>query len=387
MSVAEALNVAGRLDEVGGVVYLGQLAQSVISASNAAYHAHLVRDKALQRELITASVKIISSCFEPGADVASLIDESEQTIFAVAQRTTGASFRSSGELVTKVFQDLERRAGRSELVTGVSTGYHKLNELTAGFQPSDLIIIAGRPSMGKTAFALNVAMRTAVMDQTPTAIFSLEMSMDQLMQRMLCAWGKVDMGRLRRGYLDDTDWTRLYDAANALSGAPIYIDDTPALGTLELRGRCRRLKNEKKIGLVVVDYLQLMRASRRFDSREQEIAEISRSLKALAKEISVPVLALAQVSRKTEDRADKKPQLADLRESGAIEQDADVVIFLHRDEVYNKREDNPKKGLADIIIGKQRNGPTGEIQLVYVGYCTAFEELTDLPAPSEYAAG
>jgi len=236
--------------------------------------------------------------------------------------------------------------------------------------------------MGKTAFALNVAMRAACSHGVPTAIFSLEMGMEQLMMRMLCAWGKVDLSRLRRGFLDDEDWMRLYDAANYLSQAPIVIDDTAALGTLEMRARCRRLKAEKRLGLVVVDYLQLMRASRRIDSREQEISEISRSLKALAKELHVPVIALSQLNRKVEERTNKRPQLSDLRESGAIEQDADLIIFLYRDEVYNKSEDNKKQGIAEIILGKQRNGPLGTVELTYLNSCTAFEELENT-YPSE----
>ncbi|CAM2061256.1 replicative DNA helicase [Desulfovibrionales bacterium] len=383
VTVAEHLKQQGRLEEVGGAIYLAELAQGVIAAANAPYHARIVRDKAVQRELIGVSTEIISSAFDNSVPVEQLIDDAEQAVFAVAQRTSGATFLSSDELVKKVFADLEKRAGRSELVTGVPTGYHRLNEITAGFQPSDLIIVAGRPSMGKTAFALNIAMRAAVMDHVPVIIYSLEMSQDQLMQRMLCAWGKVDLSRLRRGFLDDEDWTRLYAAANALSPAPIYIDDTPVLGSLELRARSRRLKMEKNISLVVVDYLQLMRVSRRFDSREQEISEISRNLKALAKEICVPVIALSQLNRKLEERSDKRPMLSDLRESGAIEQDADLIMFVYRDEVYNKREDNPKRGIAEIIIGKQRNGPTGIVELSYLNRYTAFEELETQP-PSEY---
>ena len=316
-----------------------------------------------------------------------LLDESEQAIFAVSQRTAAAPYLSSKDLVDKVFEDLTKRYERKELVTGVPTGYHRLDELTAGFQPSDLIIMAGRPSMGKTAFALNVAMRAAVIHNVPTLFFSLEMSMDQLMQRLLCAWGKVDLRNLRRGFLGDEDWSRLYDAANHLSPAPIYIDDTAALGTLEMRARSRRLRGEKDIGLIVVDYLQLMRPSKRTDSREQEISDISRNLKALAKELNVPVVALSQLNRKVEERADKRPMLSDLRESGAIEQDADLIIFLYRDDVYNKRDDNPKKGTAEIIIGKQRNGPTGEATLAFLKESTAFEELDSSYGPPSESSG
>ena len=383
VTVAEYLQRTGKLEAVGGVAYLADLVQSVVSASNATYHGRIVRNKAVQRQLISASTKIIADCFESGKEVETLLDESEQAIFSIAQQTISSPYRSSKELVKKVFEDLEKRCEQKELVTGVPTGYTKLNELTAGFQPSDLIIIAGRPSMGKTAFALNVAMRAAVSYGVPVAVFSLEMSMDSLMQRMLCAWGKVDLARLRRGFLDDEDWNRLYYSANYLTDSPIYIDDTPALGTLELRARCRRLKSDKNLGMVVVDYLQLMRASRRIDSREQEIAEISRSLKALAKEIHVPVIALSQLNRKVEERTNKRPQLSDLRESGAIEQDADVIIFLYRDEVYNKADDNPNRGKAEIIIGKQRNGPLGMVDLAYLNYCTGFEEISTAGHPSE----
>ncbi len=382
VATAEYLKGAGQLDEIGGPTYLADLAQSVIGASSAVYHGHIVRDKAIQRELIKASTGIIANCFEGAMDVPKLLDESEQAIFTISERTIGSVFKGSKELVAQVFEDLEKRVARKELVTGVPTGYSKLNELTAGFQPTDLIIVAGRPSMGKTAFALNVAMRAACSHGVPTAIFSLEMGMEQLMMRMLCAWGKVDLSRLRRGFLDDEDWMRLYDAANYLSQAPIVIDDTAALGTLEMRARCRRLKAEKRLGLVVVDYLQLMRASRRIDSREQEISEISRSLKALAKELHVPVIALSQLNRKVEERTNKRPQLSDLRESGAIEQDADLIIFLYRDEVYNKSEDNKKQGIAEIILGKQRNGPLGTVELTYLNSCTAFEELENT-YPSE----
>jgi len=385
VTVGDYLKQKGLLADIGGAPYLGELAQSVISAANALHHARIVRDSSVRRSLITASSTIISDSFESGKSVDELLDESQASIFAITERTQGKLFASSHDILARVFDDLVKRAERKELVTGVDTGYHRLNEITAGLQPTDLIIIAARPAMGKTAFALNVAMRAAVASEVPTAIFSLEMSMDQLMMRMLCAWGKVDLSRLRRGYLDDDDWTRLHMAADHLSPAPIYIDDTPALGTMELRARCRRLKAEKGLGLVIVDYLQLMRASRRIDSREQEISDISRNLKGLAKELHVPVVALSQLNRKVEERTNKRPLLSDLRESGAIEQDADVIMFLYRDEVYNKSEDNPNKGKAEVIIGKQRNGPTGHVELAFLGASTAFEDLAETPPPSEMA--
>lgn len=383
VTLADHLQNAGQLEQVGGPVYLASLTESLVAASHAESYARIVRDKSVLRQLIHAATGIVTSCHEGGQDVDSVLDESEQAIFAISESKVKSIFSSSKQLVQEVFEHLEKRVGRQELVTGVPTGYHKFDELTAGLQPSDLIIIAGRPSMGKTAFALNIAMRAAILHDVPTAIFSLEMSKEQLMMRMLCAWGKVDLARFRRGFLNDEDWVRLHHAADALSQAQIYIDDSPALGTLDLRARCRRLKSEKKLGLVVVDYLQLMRASRRIDSREQEISDISRNLKALAKEIDVPMLALSQLNRKVEERSNRRPILSDLRESGAIEQDADVIVFLYRDEVYNKQEGNPKRGIAEIIIGKQRNGPIGELELAYLSPYTAFENLVDVPPPSE----
>ena len=258
-----------------------------------AHHAEIVREKSIQRRLIGAAVDIISSCYEGAQTTEQLLDASEQAIFSIADSKATKGLKSSKDIIHNVFEQIEQRMENKELVTGVASGYYQFDEMTAGLQPSDLIIVAGRPSMGKTAFAMNVAMRAAAMSAIPTAVFSLEMSMEQIMQRMLCCWGKVDLAKLRRGRLDDDDWAKLYDAANHLSASPIYIDDTPAITTMDLRARCRRLKAEHGLGLIMVDYLQLMRASRRIDSREQEISEISRSLKALAKELHVPVVALS----------------------------------------------------------------------------------------------
>jgi len=388
VSLAEALRASGRLDEVGGPAYLADLTSSTIAAANALHHAGIVREKAVQRKLIGAAVDIISRCYEGGQETEKLLDESEQAIFAIADSRTTKGLHSSKDLVTRVFEQIEKRMENKELVTGVPTGYYQFDEYTAGLQPSDLIIIAGRPSMGKTAFAMNVAMRGAAMHGVPTAVFSLEMSMEQIMQRMLCCWGKVDLAKLRRGRLDDEDWAKLYDAANHLSASPIFVDDTPAITTMDLRARCRRLKAEHGLGLIVVDYLQLMRASRHIDSREQEISDISRSLKALAKELHVPVIALSQLNRKVEERADKRPMMSDLRESGAIEQDADVIIFLYRAAAYKKKEElTPEDNVAEIIIGKQRNGPTGMVRLTFFKESTAFENLSDIPPPSELGFG
>lgn len=383
VSAAAYLNDQGTLDAIGGSAYLAELAQTVISGSNAEYYATIVRDKSLQRSLIGACSDIISNCFDQTKQVESLLDESEHAIFAVSERTTGKTFKSSKELISRVFDDITKRMERKDTVTGVTTGYSRLDQMTAGLQPSDLIIVAARPSMGKTAFALNMAARAAVQDNVPVAIYSLEMSMDQLMMRMLCSWGKVDLSHLRRGYLDSEEWYRLYNAADVLGQAPIFIDDTPSISPIELRARTRRLKAENGVGMVMVDYLQLMRGSRKNDAREQEISEISRSLKALAKEMNIPVVALSQLNRKLEDRTDKRPMLSDLRESGAIEQDADVIMFIYRDEVYHKQPDNPYKGIAEIIIGKQRNGPIGTTSLAFLGAYTAFEELEVNAIPSE----
>lgn len=383
LTVAQELKDSKQLEQVGGAVYLAELANGVISAANAEHYATLVRNKALQRALIGTCSDIISNCYDTTQEVDALLDESEAAMFAISERSTRKAFQNSKTLIDKVFKDLEKRMENKGLVTGVTTGYTRLDSMTAGFQPSDLIILAARPSMGKTAFALNMAMRAAVHTGTPVAIFSLEMSMESLMMRMLCAWGKVDLGRLRKGYLEDDDWARLYAAAEALSQAPIYIDDTASLSTLDLRARTRRLHAAEGVGLVVVDYLQLMRSSRRTDSRELEISDISRNLKSLAKELHIPVIALSQLNRKVEERTNKRPMLSDLRESGAIEQDADIIMFIYRDDVYNKREDNPRKGVAEVIIGKQRNGPTGTAELAYIGAYTAFEDLADVPPPSE----
>ncbi len=372
------------LETVGGRAYLGELAAAIVPSANAEYFAHRVRDLALQRALIGVAAGIIEESFRRGADVEKLIDESEQKIFQIAERRASESYSSSKDLVEQVFKELEKRAERQDVITGVTTGYTRLNEFLAGFQRSDLIIIAARPSMGKTAFALNLCLNAATkgLDETPVVVFSLEMSKEQLMARLMCVQGEVDLARFRRGFLDDADFAKLFDAAQVLKHAPIYIDDTPALSVLELRARCRRLKKEKGLGMVVVDYLQLMRASRNIDSREQEISDISRNLKALAKELDIPVIALSQLNRKVEERSNRRPMLSDLRESGAIEQDADVIMFIYRDEVYNK--ESPKKGTAEIIIGKQRNGPIGEVELAFLGPCTKFGDLAFIPDPSEY---
>lgn len=386
ITVTDYLNSQGTLDTIGGPVYLAEIADSVISAANAEYHATIVRDKAILRELIDISGSIISNCYE-AQDVDVLLSDSEKEIFRIAQAKASSNMLASNKLVVKVFEELQAKFDNKSAITGIPTGYTDFDGMTAGLQNSDLIIIAGRPSMGKTAFALNVALRAGARAEVPTAVFSLEMSMEQLMTRLLAVQSKVNLGNLRTGYLDDQDWSALYEAAEILSNSPIFIDDTPALSTLELQAKCRRLKAEHNLGLIVVDYLQLMRSSARTDSREQEISDISRSLKALAKELNVPVIALSQLNRKVEERTDKRPMMSDLRESGAIEQDADIIIFLYRDAAYNKAEDNPRKNEAEIIIGKQRNGPTGTCTLYFKKECTLFGNLDSTPYPSEFGEG
>lgn len=376
VSTAEHLRNRKELEAVGGAVYLSQLAQAVVTGANAEYYASIVRHKAMQRNLIDACAVIIGNAYDSSRNVDELLDESEQAIFAVSRRTQRKEFIKSSELLERVFDNLSRLADAHDVVTGVTTGYEQLDTLTAGMQKSDLIIVAARPSMGKTAFALCVALNAAIKQNVPVGIFSLEMSKDQLMQRMLAVRGKVNLSQLRRpSKLSPEDWQNLHQAADAISKAPIYIDDSSALSTMELRAKARRLKAEHGLGLVVVDYLQLMRAGRRTDSRELEISDISRSLKALAKELDIPVVALSQLNRKVEDRTDKRPTLADLRESGAIEQDADVIMFVYREDVYKykKPSDRPLLGEAEIIIGKQRNGPVGIAELVYASPYTSFE--------------
>lgn len=388
VTTAELLKSRDELESAGGAVYLGQIAQAVVTGANAEYYARLVREKAMQRNLIDACAQIIGNCFDASKDVESLIDESEQAVFSVATRTARSDFSRGSELLDSLFENLSRLADARDVLTGVTTGFERLDMLTSGLQNSDLAIVAARPSMGKTAFALCIALNAAIKQNVTVGIFSLEMSKEQLMQRMLAARGKVDLSRLRRpSQLTDEDWKNLYAAADVVSNAPIFIDDSPGLSTMELRARARRLKAEHGLGLLVIDYLQLMRSSRRTDSRELEISDISRTLKGLAKELNIPVVALSQLNRKVEDRVDKRPNLSDLRESGAIEQDADLIMFVYREDVYKIKNpaDRPPTGDAEIIIGKQRNGPVGVAELVYLSPYTAFESRSPdyIPAPSE----
>ena len=378
ITLAEVLKKREALEAVGGIEYLNSLVNSVPTAANISYYAKIVKEKAILRKLINRATDIVSQVYGVSGDVDDFLDQAERSIFEISEDRVRPSFFSLKDIIKSSFKTIERLYEKRQLITGVPTGFTKLDELTSGLQPSDLIIVAGRPSMGKTAFALDIAAHAAVEGGIPSAIFSLEMAKEQLALRMLCSEAKVDAHRLRGGFLSESDWPKLTRAAGSLSEAPIFIDDTPGLSALEMRAKSRRLKAEHKLGLVVVDYLQLMRGRLDSDTREQEISDISRSLKALAKELHVPVIAISQLNRRVEERGDKRPQLADLRESGAIEQDADVIIFLYRDEVYNKSEDNPNKGKAEIIIGKQRNGPTDKFELTFLDKFTCFENLTYL---------
>ncbi len=375
ITLSNALKDRNTLDSIGGTAYLASLVDNVPSAANVTNYAKIAKEKAILRGLIASATEIINSCYETGSDVDQILDQAENRIFEIAENKVRPSFHPIREIVKDSFRSIEDLYARKELITGVPTGFEKIDDLTSGLQQSDLIIIAGRPSMGKTAFALNIAQFAALESQTPVAVFSLEMSKEQLVFRLLASEAKVDSQRLRKGFLGETDWPKLTAAAGRLSEAPLFIDDTPAITVLEMKAKSRRLKADAGLGLIVVDYIQLMRGGNYRESREQEISEISRSLKALAKELKVPVIALSQLNRKVEDRTNRRPQMADLRESGAIEQDADVIAFIYRDEVYNKSEDNPEKGIAEIIIGKQRNGPTGTVKLAFLEKFTCFENL------------
>ena len=374
--VCEELRKKGDLEEVGGSSYLSLLVDHLPSSANILSYARIIKEKAVLRGLIEAATEIIGQGYQQVEDVDRFLDRAEQIIFQVSEKRIRQSFFPVKEIVKDSFKAIEQLYEKKELITGVPTGFRDLDRLTCGLQPSDLIIIAGRPSMGKTSFALNIAEHAAIEKKVCAAVFSLEMSKEQLVQRMLCGLGKVDSSKLRGGFLRDSDWPKLTRAAGRLSEAPLFIDDTPALSVLEMRAKARRLKKEHQLGLIVVDYLQLMRSVINSDSREREISEISRSLKALAKELNVPVIALSQLNRGVENRSDRRPQLADLRESGAIEQDADVIAFIYRDEVYNKN--TPDKGISEILVSKQRNGPIGMVRLAFLSEYTRFEDLANV---------
>ena len=373
VTLANLLKEQNRLEEIGGAVYLASLVDTVPIASNAQHYARIVHDKACLRRLIQKASEISKRCFEDRGDVDETIDFAESSIFEISDNKIKPAFYPISQVIETNIDALEERQGNKAMVTGVPTGFSEIDEKTAGLQKSDLIILAARPGMGKTALALNIARNAAVDSNAPVAIFSLEMSKEQLSMRMLSSEARIDSARMRRGFITQDDWMHITDAASILTEAPIFIDDSPNISALEIRAKARRLKMDKNVGLVIIDYLQLMKSHGSAERRDLEISEISRSLKALAKEIDVPVLALSQLNRKLEERSDKRPLLSDLRESGALEQDADLVAFIYRDDAYNKEENNPNRGKAEVIIAKQRNGPTGTANLTFLNAYTRFE--------------
>ena len=376
VTLAEWLRGHEQLSDVGGMAYLGQLAENTPSAANIAAYADIVRQRSILRGLISAGTQIAESAFRTeGRNPDELLDLAESLVFEIAERESKGrrGFRPLKDLLVDALDRIDMLFQRDNPITGVATGFFELDNMTSGLQKSDLVIIAGRPSMGKTAFAINIAQHAAIKEELPVAVFSMEMPSEQLAMRMMSSLGRIDQHKMRTGRLSDDDWPRLTHAVGILSEAKMFIDDTPALTPSDLRARCRRLAREHGIGMIVIDYLQLMQVPGSKENRATEISEISRSLKALAKELSCPVIALSQLNRSLESRQDKRPVMSDLRESGAIEQDADVIMFIYRDEVYN--EDTVDKGIAEIIIGKQRNGPIGSRKLRFFGEFTSFENL------------
>lgn len=377
ITITEHLKDKGELEDVGGLSYLSNLATVVPTSANIRYHAKLVREKALLRSLLRACTEIVTKVYEEPEDAEEMLDYAEKLIFEISERRTTTNFFHMKDVVKHTFKIIESMYEKKALITGIPSGFKDLDELTSGFQPGDLIIIGGRPGMGKTAFSLNIAQHVGVELGEPVAFFSLEMSKEQIAMRLLSSLAMVNASALRKGFISKRDWERLTDSAVRLSESPIYIDDSSQLSVLEIRAKARRLKMEKgRLSLIIIDYLQLMKSRSAYDRREQEISEISRSLKAMAKELKVPVIALSQLNRSVEKTTDRRPTLANLRESGAIEQDADVIIFLYRDEVYNKK--NPaNKGKAEVIVAKQRNGPTDTVYLTFLSDYTRFLDFTD----------
>jgi replicative DNA helicase len=376
VTLAEFLASRGEADDTGGLAYLAGLARDTPTAANIRAYADIVRERALLRHLIRVSGEIAASAYEnEGRPAKDLVDEAERRVFEIAEagRRTGSGFVALKDVLGETIDRLDMLHENQGQLTGVATGYADLDRMTAGLQPGDLVIVAGRPSMGKTTLALNVAENAAISANVPVAVFSMEMSREQLSMRMISSLGRVDQSHLRTGAFGDEDWARINSAIAQMKTAPIYIDDSASLTPTEVRARARRLSRERGLGLVVVDYLQLMQVPGTKENRATEISEISRSLKALARELKVPVIALSQLNRSVEQRTDKKPVMSDLRESGAIEQDADLIMLIYREEVYEP--DTPRKGIADIIVAKQRNGPTGEVHLTFLGKYTRFENL------------
>ncbi|MCL0040616.1 replicative DNA helicase [Thermodesulfovibrionales bacterium] len=378
VTLTDYLRKSDEIEAVGGISYLSYLANSIPTSANIRYHAKIVSEKSMLRALIRTATQITSEVYENSRDVDEVIDYAQKMIFDITDKRTKISFSPLKDVIKDTFKMIEHLYDKKEAITGVPSGFKDIDELTSGFQSGDLIIVGGRPGMGKTAFALNVAGYVAANMRETVAVFSLEMPKEQLALRMICAESGVNSSSVRKGFIGKQDWIKLTNAAGRLADAPIFIDDSSMLTALEIRAKARRLKMEYgMLSLIVVDYLQLMRSMGKFERREQEISDISRSLKALAKELKVPVIALSQLNRAVEQRGEKRPTLADLRESGALEQDADVIIFLYRDEFYNKN--NPSnKGKAELIVAKQRNGPTGIVNLTYLADSTKFVDFTDL---------
>src|SRR5437763_12824844 len=377
ITLKDELGRAGELDEVGGPAYIAALVDGVPRSMNVEHYARIIKEKATLRNLIFSANKILATAYDGAEEADVILDQAENAIFAIADDKVRDGFVSMRELAHSSLETIEKLSARKELVTGVPTGFTDLDEMTSGLQPSDLIIVAARPSMGKTSLVLNVAQHVGTKTDMTVGIFSLEMSKEQLFLRMLTGEARIDAHRLRGGFLGERDWGKLSHAIGTLSEARIFIDDTPSIGVLEMRAKCRRLAAEHGLHMVVVDYIQLMQGRGRFENRTLEIASISRSMKGLAKELSVPIVVLSQLSRAPESRSDHRPQLSDLRESGALEQDADVVAFIYRDDVYQDKSQpsTEAQGVAEIILGKQRNGPTGTVKLAFIREYTRFENL------------
>jgi len=373
ITISEQLKLRGTLDSIGGLEYLANIAASVPTTANAKHYAKIVEEKSILRHLISTSADIVSMGYEATEEVSYVLDRAEKNIFDILQKRNLRGMFPIKDVLVDTFSRLEELYNNKGFITGIPTGFTDLDFKTSGLQNSDLILVAARPAMGKSAFALNIAQHAAIHSKMPVAVFNLEMSKEQMVSRILCSEAMVDGQKMRTGQLEDGDWQKIARALGPLSEAPIYIDDTPATSIMEIRAKCRRMKLEKNLGLVVIDYLQLMQGRGKNENRQQEISEISRSLKILAKEINVPIITLAQLSRAPEQRAEHRPMLSDLRESGAIEQDADIVMFLYRDDYYNP--DTDKKNIAEIIIAKHRNGSTGTVELVWLGQYTKFANL------------